>query len=363
MQIKKLIRNKTSETWKFLSVYSAFYKSHKKIYNSPDFKKISLTKEEKREYRDYWKTISPIMSFKTVEISKSLSGIFNKHVIPEEFFPLYVEYSLNTDRSTNFLTNKSIYNKWFGKGVFPKDFFHKFDDSYYTYEFGIIENIEEFIDKTISEADFPIVIKPNKGSYGGKDIYFVNNKEEIKSIIKQHPNLVVQEKIEQSESINLFNKDSVNTVRACLYKDDNGVMHMLNASLRMGKDGSLDNMTAGGIVCSINSKGMLNKYANDIRAKKYLEHPNSGFVFENHEFPLYQDLVEVSKSVANAVIGARLISLDMALDSNEKWRCIELNVNGQTIEFPQNAGEAFLGEYTDEVMNKISNRNHKIAIR
>ncbi len=354
MQAKKFIKNKTINIWKTVSIYSAFYKNHKEKYESPDFNRISLTRDEKKEYHNYWKRISPIMSFKTVEISKSLSGKFDKRIIPEEFFPLYIEYALNSEKSVHFLANKSIYNKWFNRGFFPKDFFHKMDNIFYTYDFQRIENIEEFIDSTISDNDFPVVIKPNKGSYGGKDIYFVDNKEDIKRIIVQYPHLVVQEKIEQSELINVFNEDSINTVRVCVYRDENSNMHVLNASIRMGKDGSLDNMTDGGIVCSIRSDGTLNDYANDILAKKYANHPNSGFIFKDKDFPFYQELIEVSKNVASEILGARLVSLDMALDSTQQWRCIELTMGGQTIEFPQNAGEPFLGEHTDEIIEKIS---------
>lgn len=353
MKIRKVIKDKAIKTWDFVSVYNGFYKSHKSIYNSSNFKKDGLTKAEKKTYWDYWRRVSPIISFKTVEISKSLSGKFDKRIVPEEFFPLYIEYALNRDKNISFLANKSVYNKWFGQGIFPKDYFHKIDGRYYSHDFVSIENINSFVEGMIDHTDFPIVIKPNKGSYGGKDVYFVNSKKEIKEIISQHPNLVVQEMIEQSELINIFNKDSVNTVRVCLYKDDEGVMHMLNASLRMGKDGSLDNMTDGGIVCNIRSDGILNGYANDILATKYLSHPNSGYVFENKEFPLYDELVSVSKSIANKVIDARLISLDMALDAKQNWRCIEINLAGQTIEFPQNAGEPFFGEHTEEVINGL----------
>ncbi|OLF36411.1 MULTISPECIES: sugar-transfer associated ATP-grasp domain-containing protein [unclassified Psychrobacter] len=353
MKAKKIVKNKIVRSWRFLSAYSAFHRLHKSIYNSPGFQKVSLTKDEKTEYRNYWKAVSPVINFKTVEISKSLSGSFNKRIIPEEFYSLYLERFLNNERNVGFLAHKSVYNKWFGRGIFPKDFFHKLDGSYYTYEFKAIDDIEAFIDKEIDDTDFPIVIKPNKDSYGGKDVYFVDSKEDIKEIIKQHPNLVVQEKIEQSELINAFNKDSINTVRVSLYKDKDNVVHMLNSGIRMGKDGSLDNVSDGGIVCSIKLNGILNKYATDIDETKYLSHPNSGFVFEGKKFPLYQDLVEASKNIARSVIGARIISLDMALDSTDKWRCIEINLFGQTIRIPQNAGESFLGEYTDEIISDL----------
>lgn len=353
MDIKKLISNKIAKAWRFTSVYSAFSSRNKVTYGSPHFNRVKLTSREKKEYSDYWKNVSPIISFKTVEITKSLTGFFNKKIVPEEFLSLYIEPNLNSEKRITFLENKSIYNKWFGKGVFPKDFFHKINNRYYTYDFSVIENIVEFIDNKIKETDFPIVIKPNKDTYGGKDIHFVNNKEAIKEIIEQYPNLVVQEKLEQSELLNVLNRDSVNTIRVCLYRDNNNVMQLLNASVRMGVDGSLDNLTNGGIVCNIKPSGLLNKYANDKNARKYLEHPNSGFIFEDKTFPLYEDLVKVSKEVAANIIGARLISLDMSLDSKDKWRCIEVNLAGQTMLFAQYAGEPFFGKYTDEIINRL----------
>jgi len=353
MNVKRVIKEKSVEAWRFFSVYSGFSRRNKIIYNSTYFEKSSLTKDEKKEYYEYWKSVSPIISLKTVEITKSISGIFDKKIVPEEFLPLYIAPTLNSDRRIQFFENKSIYNKWFGLGVFPKDFFHKLDNSYYTYEFKVIEDIEKFIDNKITEIDFPIVIKPNKDTHGGQDINFVNNKDEMKEVIKNYSDLVVQEKIEQSNLINVFSKESINTVRVCLYKDNNDVMHVINATIRMGVNGSLDNLTAGGIACNINPNGILNDYANGKYGKKYLEHPNSGFVFKNEQFPMYKDLIEVSKEVARDILGARLISIDMLLDSNNKWRCIEVNLGSQTMFLSQYAGQPFLGEHTDEVIKNI----------
>ncbi len=354
MGIKKLIKTKTIKLWKSSSAYNAFYKRNKIIYSSSHFKKIALTAQEKKEYHDYWSDVSRFISTKTVEITKSTSGVFDRRIVPEEFLPLYIAPVLNKDKRVNFLENKSIYNKWFGREVFPKDYFHKIDNKYFTYDFNIIEDIEGFIDDTLDEASLPMVIKPNKDSYGGKDIYFVNNKSEIKTIINQHSDLVVQEKLDQSELINVFNDESVNTVRVCIYKDNAGSYHIINTNIRMGVNGSLDNLSDGGIVCNIKPDGMLNDYANDRYAKKFFEHPNSSFVFKGKKFPLYNDMVDASLKVANDVIGARLISLDMALDSTNRWRCIEVNLGGQTMLFAQFAGEPFLGKHTDEVINLIT---------
>ena len=356
MNIKKLVREKSAQAWKFSSIYSAFSKRNKIVYGSPCFKKQKLTEKEKKEYLDYWKVVSPIVNLKTVEITKSISGIFDKRIVPEEFLPLYIAPKLNSDKKVQFFENKSIYNKWFGIGIFPKDFFHKLDNNYYTYDFKIIEDIESYIDDNITANDFPLIIKPNKDTYGGQDINFVDNKVQIKKIIKQYSNLVVQEKIEQSDLIDVFNEESINTVRVCLYKDNNNVMRVINTSIRMGVDGSLDNLTDGGIACNIKPTGILNDYANGKYGKKYLKHPNSNFVFKDKYFPMYEELVEVSKEVAQNILGARLISIDMLLDSNNEWRCIEVNLGSQTMFLSQYAAEPFLGEYTDEVIRNLQSK-------
>lgn len=357
MQAKKFIKDNAIGAWKGLSVYSAFYKHHKAVNKNPNFEKISLTDEEKKEYRNYWEVIFPRVNFKTVEISKSLSGNFNKRIIPEEVYALRIEPYLNDNQAITFFENKSIYNKWFSTAIFPKSFFHKFDNTYYSSDFIIIDDINKFIDNEMSEDDFPVVIKPNKDTIGGTGVNFINDKEKAKSIIKEYPDLVVEEKIQQSELIANVNKGSVSTVRVTLYRDKEGVTHVLEANLRMGKDGSLDNEGSGGIACNINADGTLNDYATDRYANKYLEHPNSGFVFAGKTLPLYEELIKASKKVFDEVIGARISGLDMILDADENWRCIELSFFGLTTKPSQYGGDPFLGTCTDEIVNQIAALN------
>lgn len=357
MQIKRIVKNKVIDLWLFTATYTSFYKHHKLVSNNPSFKKTALTSNEKKEYLDYWKVISPIISLKTVEISKSLSGVFDKRIIPEEFYTLYIESYLNSSRSVTFFENKSTYAKWFNKGVFPKNLFHKFDNIYYTNDFTIIDNIENFINKEIKEADFPVVIKPNKGTIGGTGVNFIDNINDMKTAIEKYSNLVVEEKIKQSELIAQVNKDGVSTVRVTLYKDNNGIIRILESNIRMGKDGSLDNEGSGGIACNIYPDGSFNSYATDRWANKYSEHPNSGFVFAGKQLPFYEELIETSKNVFIQVVDARIVGLDMILDSTQNWRCIELSLFGLTTKPSQYAGDPFLSEYTDEIVNDVANLN------
>ncbi|WP_367110529.1 sugar-transfer associated ATP-grasp domain-containing protein [uncultured Psychrobacter sp.] len=353
MQARKIIKNTAIDVWRSVTVYSAFYKHHKAVNNGSNFEKTRLTENEEKEYRSYWKVLSPIISIKTVEISKSLSGKFDKRIIPEEIYALHVEPYLNDNKAITFFENKSIYSKWFNKSVFPTNFFHKFNGIYYNNNFIIIDDIEEFIDNEINEADFPIVIKPNKGTIGGAGVNFIKDKNEVKKIIKEYSDLVAEEKIQQSNFMVEVNEAGISTVRVTLYRDKNGESHILETNLRMGKDGSLDNEGDGGIACNIDLNSVLNTYATDRYANKYLEHPNSSFTFAGKKLPLYKELVETSKDIFTEVIGARIAGLDMILDSNQNWRCIELSFFGLTTKPSQYGGDPFLGRYTDEIVNDI----------
>lgn len=353
MNFKSLVKSRVIFFWKFYSVYYSFFKRYKYVYRNGEFESSKLTKIEKLDYLNYWKKISPIVNIKTVEICKSLTGSYNKFIVPEEIYALYLEPYFNPRFDSIFMENKNFYNKWFGNEFFPKDYFHKIDNIYYDSNLKKIKNINEYIDNC--SIAFPIVLKPSVDSFGGRDIHFIESKEKLKKIHSSFENLVVQQKIQQSILIDKFNSDSVNTIRVCLVKID-GEFQILNASLRMGKDGSLDNETAGGIVCNISDNGKLNTYAVDKYCRKFLKHPNTNVVFGNETLPFYYELLEASKCIAEKIFNTDLVSLDMCLDINNKWRCIELNLFGQTIRFSQYAGNPFFGEYTDKIVQDFINR-------
>lgn len=357
MSMKSVFKSRIIFLWRFLSVYYSFFRRHKQVYKNGEFKKNKLTKSEKNEYLNYWKQFFPIVSIKTVEISKSLTGEYNKFIVPEEIYAVYVEPCLNFRSDSIFMENKNFYNKWFGGNDFPMDYFHKIDGRYYDDGLNEIKNIDVFIEDC--DINYPIILKPSVDSFGGKDIYFIKSKEELKITHRNFTNLVVQEKIEQSELMSKFNPDSINTIRVCLLKVD-GDFQIINSSLRMGKDGSLDNETAGGIVCNIFSDGRLNSYAVDKHCRKFKEHPNTHIVFDEEFLPYYNELIFSSKKIAEKIFNTNLVSLDMCLDVNNNWRCIELNLFGQTIRFAQYAGNAFFGDYTDAVLKKIIEKNTNI---
>ncbi len=336
---------------KLISVYWSFYKRHRNIINNDKFTLVKLTKEEKKDYLNYWKKIGPIVSLKTVEISKSLSGDYNKFIIPEEFFPLYFEPVLNKRNEISFLQNKSFYKKWFGDGVFPECFLFRIDGFFYDKELRKINDINSYLEE-LSLIKYPLVVKPTLDTLGGEGVVFVKDKIQLLNEILKTNDLIVQEKIIQSNLINKFYKDSISSVRVCLLKI-NGTQKVINISIRMGKNGSLDNITAGGMSCSISENGAFNWYAVDKIGTKYTEHPNTKVIFKGQEIPFYENLKVEALNIAEKLPYAHLISLDMYLNNFDQWKCLEINLFGQTIRFAQYAGTPFFGSITQEVVSKL----------
>lgn len=331
-------------------VFQVIRKRHRSIFSNREFSRVKLTHQEKREYLKYWRGFGKNINLETVEICKSLSGRFDKRIVPEEIFELYIQSKLQKINNISFLANKNIYNKWFNKGIFPKDYIHRINGAFYDSNLNLVDNFKYFLEKT--EIEFPVVFKPSIDSSGGSNIFFLNSKKEIFEKRYDFENFIIQENIKQYSRISKIYPNCLNTVRVCLLrKPSNSEIVVLNTSLRMGKDGSLDNESAGGIVCNINEKGLLNHYAVDKYAKKYIKHPNSNIIFEDWSIPSYEELIQTSIKVAKQVIYAGLISLDMCLDDQKNWRCIEINLRFQTIRFSQYAGVPFFGNSTDEVID------------
>lgn len=348
------ITNRVRKAYSSFITFRSWKNRHRKAFSHIGDNRKNLSPQEKDDYKNYWKRINKKINTDTVELVKSLTGRYNRLIVPEELFVLNIEPFLNPRKEVAFLENKNIYNKWFGQGLFPKDYFHKINGKFYTPDFNTIENIQDFI-KSIT-ITYPIVCKPSCDTYGGTGVKFVSNQQELTSLLEAYSNFIVQEKISQSNLINSLNEGSINTIRVCLLRRPiNGEIVVLNSSIRMGVGGSLDNETAGGIVCNINEQGVLNKYAVDKNAYKFLSHPDSKVVFENYKVPYYDELLKTSKAIATKIVTANLFSLDMCLDSENKWRCIEVNLLGQTIRFSQYAGNPFFREYTDEIIEHIKN--------
>ncbi len=318
-------------------------------YNTPCSDEVEL------EHQQKWSAFRTKVDLSTLRLCKNISGHADARIIPEDIFVSDIEPTLMSDDSVHFLSHKSFYNRWFSNGIFPRDIFHRINGQYLDSSLNPVSFDE--IKKQISDISYPVVLKPNKDSFGGKDVFFINNADTLTKVCGENRDFVVQEQIRQHEFFKKYNPVGLNTIRVYVYKsvkDDR--YHVLNMAFRMGKGGSLDNETSGGIHTMINPGGRLNGYAVDKYGTRYEKHPDTGYNFDE-VIPAYEELEKLAIKIAQQVYFSRIIGLDACYDQEGKWRAIEVNTKGHTIRFSQYGGQPFFGEFTDEVIEYCT-RNH-----
>jgi hypothetical protein len=291
----------------------------------------------------------------TLRICKNISGHADERIIPEDIFVSDIEPTLMLDESGHFLSHKSFYNRWFPEGVFPKDMLHCINGQHLDADFNPI-SFDDLIKKAKS-ISYPVVIKPNWDSYGGEGVFFAENIERLASLCEQSNNFVVEEQIIQHDFFSKYNPMGLNTIRVYVYKSvKDNCHHVINMALRMGKGGSLDNESLGGIHKLINPDGYMNNYAVDKYGEKYLKHPDTGYAFDER-IPAFEELKSLSRKIASQVYFTRIVGLDVCYDADSNWRVIEVNTKGHTIRFSQYGGQPFFGKFTDEVIRHCR-QNH-----
>jgi hypothetical protein len=289
-------------------------------------------------------------------VCSNISGTVNPRYIPEEIFYADIEPTLNSTSEVEYLAFKSFYNRWFPPGIFPHDHFHNIDGEWVDHNLNHI-SFEELC-SCAKEIDYPVVMKPIRGHYGGDGVVFPSDEVALVNMIRNRKNIVIQEKIKQHPFFNQFHENSINTVRVHVYRSvSDNKLHILNAALRFGINNmELDNVSSGGLATFIRDDGTLAGFAIDRSGMKYHKNPNNGSEF-NYSLPDIAGLKELALTVAHKVFFARIMGLDMCYDINSKWKVIEMNLFGGTIRASQYFGYEFFGNFSDEVFNYCKN-NH-----
>lgn len=328
---------------------------HQRVFEANNEYQKPCNEAVESEHQKLWEVFRKNVDPSTIRICKNISGNVDPRIIPEDIFVSDIEPSLLSDNSAHLFSHKSLYNQWFPEGIFPNDYLHCIEGQYYDSELLPID-IDSF-KRLARQIDYPAVMKPNRDSYGGKNIFFIKNSAQLLQQATVNNNFVVQELIRQNEFFDDYYPDSLNTIRVYIYKSvQDNVAHVINLALRMGKDGSLDNLSMGGIQTLVRKDGSLNNYAVDRYGSKYEKHPNTGRLFKGR-IPAVEQLKVLAIKIANRLIYARIIGLDVCLDKDGCWRAIEINTEGHSIRFAQYGGEPFLGEFTEEVI-EFCVRNH-----
>lgn len=235
-------------------------------------------------------------------------------------------YNLNKEERKTYLTrgkNNEIIAKFNDKSKFyifdDKQELCKTFDKFLKRKWMVIssENMDEFINffKDVKT----IIVKPLDGE-GGKGIekfeYTTDeNAKEIYNKLLENKQLLIEECIKQHHDMDKLYDKSVNTLRMfTFYKD--GQAYFLQAILKMGNGGVVDNFSSGGMYTYVSDEGIVFVEAIDQADNIFYEHPISREKIVGFKVPMFEQAIEMVKEAAKVVPEVGYVGWDVAISAD-----------------------------------------------
>jgi hypothetical protein len=329
-----------------------------KYYNPQLFQKLDNHLE--REHKLFWRGFSRNINIDTLRVSSNLSGKTDFLVIPEEVYCSHIEPILNLTDFAKLLEVKNIYNHWFGADAgFPTIYVNKIDHVCYDSILNLLTSHE--IDGILSTLNLKdVVIKPSRGSYGGRDVVLSPTKDTITQMLYGDSDVVLQERIYLDPDYSAIAGGKPVSTRIYMYRSlvDNK-WYFITSVLRMALGSSLDNETSGGIATYVSEDGVMNGYAVDKYGTKYYQHPETLQTFDK-VLPHYDQMIHQAVTLCDRIPFARIVGFDFLYSVKRQWRPLEVNLFGGAIRFAQYHGKPFFGRFTDEVVDYCMKQHRNI---
>lgn len=235
-------------------------------------------------------------------------------------------YNLNAEQRKTYLTrgkNNEIIKRFNDKSKFHfidnKNEFYDGFSSFIKRDWLLIngENFEKF--NEFLQKNQVAIVKPSDGE-GGKGVEKINcgnlneNKKLYEKLVKNNQNIVEQCIIQHSELNKLYDK-SVNSLRMfTFYKE--GQVYFLQAILKIGNGGVVDNFSSGGMYAYVDENGYVYTEAIDREDNIFYEHPISKHKIVGFKVPMFKEAVELVKEAGKVVPDVRYVGWDVAIGEN-----------------------------------------------
>lgn len=205
--------------------------------------------------------------------------------------------------------NKENAYKFDDKNVF-NNLFKEFLGRNYIYLDG--NNIKEF--KKFVQNKEEIIVKPLAGE-GGKGVEKIKVDKDIDGLYKklmENKQTLVEEVIKQHKDMNKLYDKSVNTLRMFTFVKD-GKAYFLQAILKIGNGGVIDNFSSGGMYTFVDDNGIVLAPAID-QADNYFDvHPITNEKIVGFKVPLFKEAIKLVKDAALVVPDMGYVGWDVAI--------------------------------------------------
>lgn len=360
----KIFVNKLFFIWKAHTAKRVANRQFKKISRGLKIKRLS--NEQKKEIRAYFREKFGIkVSTKWHELAYTISGIYDKRLLPNDFYIGYVQPALVDYRIKIAYDDKNFYSRLFPWANLPQKKIQCCNGLYYCERMQKWGNRNEFIHE-YQDIDRAI-IKPTLFSNSGRSICFLsvkNGKTNIDDVSveqimdRYEPNFLIEEVVKQHHDMERLNPSSLNTLRVISYRIDDNVF-ICQIICRIGMPGSVcDNFSQGGIACHVNSDGTLSRYAYTKYLSQPQEYTSSGIKLDGYLIPGFCEVKDFVKRAHLSLPQFPLLAWDIAIGEDSKPVLIEFNIHfGNTIALE--LGLPLLGDYTDQLLPIIRNEYEK----
>lgn len=285
----------------------------------------------------------------------SRNGSFSVKYIPTCFYHSDIVYKLNNYDLRHAYVDKGIYDVFFPDILRPKTYVKNINGYYYDESKPIsreealerCHNLVGAVSKPTQEGMWGSGVKVFS-SHDGK----IDDGSTIGALMDSYgKNFIVQERIQQHESMALLNPTSLNTLRVLSYRQGNEVF-ILYVVVRIGRKGkSVDNETAGGINADVDlATGRIKDCAYGTPSEKRIMVTDVGTVLKGFQIPSFDLVKNEVKELHLRLPYFNLIGWDFGIDEKGCPVMIEWN---RAPDLSQTAHGPAFGEMTDEILKRI----------
>ena len=235
-------------------------------------------------------------------------------------------YNLNSEERKTYLTrgkNNEIVKKFNDKSSFykfeNKVEFNKIFDKYLKRNWMVLNssNYTEF--KEFFKTNISIIVKPidDEGGNGVEKFVYsdnINCKDLFDKLVSNNQ-LLIEECIKQHKEMNTLYDKSVNTMRMFTFFK-NGEAYFLQAVLKIGNGGVVDNFSSGGMYTYVSSDGDVYVDAIDRNDNIYTKHPISDSKIVGFKVPMFNEAVKLVKECAKVIPEVAYVGWDVAISEN-----------------------------------------------
>lgn len=329
------------------------------IKNNPKLKLDNQNAEI--DGKGYWRKFGFTIRDDWHNVYSQTNGIIDKRYLTEPVFYNEIEPKLNNYKFALAYSDKNTYSSFLKGAQLPRTIIKNINGNYYDENDNYLTEIEAESILKIFQGDF--IIKPSLDSGGGRGIRLANSKNSQITVDKAlvsfkelsemyNKDFIIQERLDQHAVFKEMHPDSLNTLRIMTLRH-NEQIHIMTAVARFGDNGLyLDNQRLGGVSCGISENGKFNDFAVDNVGRVYYQHPYSKLFFKGVKVPNYNVIINLVKNLHSQLSYFDLISWDIAVNVDGQPIIIELNVDGQEINYHQLNNGPLFGRFTEEIIRE-----------